>query len=107
MGFAALSEEELRQRYESKTSLSDTSYFLDQPLSSLITLNSYLSDFSSQVYPPFSTIVQIEPDSYRYVFAWRLEQERNMKKANGGKGMTDEQVQAFVERYMPGYELWK
>jgi len=107
MGFAALSEEELRQRYESKTSLSDTSYFLDQPLSSLITLNSYLSDFSSQVYPPFSTIVQIEPDSYRYVFAWRLEQERNMKRANGGKGMTDEQVQAFVERYMPGYELWK
>ena len=107
MGFASLSEDEIRQRYETKTTLSDTSYFLDHPLSSLLTLNSYLHDFAAQVYPPFETIVQIEPESYNYVFAWRLEQERNMKKANGGKGMTDEQVQKFVERYMPGYELWK
>ena len=30
-----------------------------------------------------------------------------MKAKNGGRGMTDEQVYAFVERYMPGYELWK
>jgi hypothetical protein len=107
MGFAALSEDELRERHSAKRSLSDTSYFLEQPLSSLTTLNSYLSDFSAQVYPPFETIVQIEPESYQYVFSWRLEQERNMKKANGGKGMTDEQVYAFVERYMTGYELWK
>ena len=107
MGFAALAEDELRERHNSKKSLSDTSYFLEQPLSSLITLNNYLSDFSAQVYPPFGTIVQIEPESYNYVFSWRLEQEHNMKKANGGKGMTDDQVHAFVERYMPGYELWK
>lgn len=107
MGFAALAEDELKRRHDTKTSLSDTSYFLDQPLSSLITLNNYLADFSAQVYPPIETIVQIEPESYNYVFSWRLEQEHNMKKANGGKGMSDEQVHAFVERYMPGYELWK
>lgn len=26
-----------------------------------------------------------------------------MKKHNGGKGMTDEQVARFVDRYIPGY----
>lgn len=107
MGFGALPESELKRRYESKQTLSDTSYFLGQPLPSLITLNNYLSDFAKQVYRPFTTIVQIEPESYKYVFDWRLEQERNMKASNGGKGMSDEQVHAFVERYMPGYELWK
>lgn len=107
MGFVALPEADLRSRYESKQTLSDTSYFLSHQLSSLVTLNTYLKEFAEQVYPAFETIVQIEPESYNYVFAWRLEQERGMKAANGGKGMTDEQVHAFVERYMPGYELWK
>jgi pantothenate kinase-related protein Tda10 len=27
-----------------------------------------------------------------------------MKRANGGKGMSDEEVVAFVDRYMPVYE---
>jgi hypothetical protein len=107
MGFAPLSEAELKRRYDNKQSLSDTSYFLSHPLSSLLTLNNYLEEFSKHMYPPFSTFVQVEPESYQYVFSWRLEQERNMKAANGGKGMTDDQVKAFVERYMPGYELWK
>jgi len=26
-----------------------------------------------------------------------------MKARNGGKGMTDEQVKSFVDRYIPGY----
>ena len=29
-----------------------------------------------------------------------------MKQANGGKGMTDQEVEAFVDRYMPCYELY-
>ena len=28
-----------------------------------------------------------------------------MKRANGGKGMSDAEVEAFVDRYMPCYEL--
>ncbi|KIM63976.1 hypothetical protein SCLCIDRAFT_677169 [Scleroderma citrinum Foug A] len=34
---------------------------------------------------------------------WRLQQEHDMKARNGGRGMTDEQVKAFVDRYIPGY----
>ena len=107
MGFCPLSEEELPKRYEEKTSLTDFSYFTKQPLSSLTTLNRNLKEFAEAVYPPFGTIIQVEPESYDYVFQWRLQQEQNMKAKNGGKGMTDDQVRGFVERYMPGYELWK
>lgn len=34
------------------------------------------------------------------------QQEHAMKAKNGGKGMTDEQVEAFIARYMPGYECF-
>ncbi|KAK8869948.1 hypothetical protein IAR55_000517 [Kwoniella newhampshirensis] len=110
MGFAPLSDTQLVKRYENPKSASPNTpntYFPLHSLDSLQTLNSYLADFASAVYPFFSAFVQVEPVSYDYVFAWRLEQERNMKAKNGGKGMTDEQVEKFVERYMPGYELWK
>lgn len=37
------------------------------------------------------------------IYKWRLQQEHNMKAKNGGKGMTDDQVKTFVDRYIPGY----
>lgn len=107
MGFGSMPEEELRRRYDSKSSLSDTDYFTKHTFETLSTINRYLQEFEQKVYPSFETIVQVEPESYKHVFKWRTEQERVMKEKNGGNGMTDEQVQAFVERYMPGYELWK
>nr|XP_019042887.1 actin cross-linking [Kwoniella bestiolae CBS 10118]OCF21817.1 actin cross-linking [Kwoniella bestiolae CBS 10118] len=110
MGFAPLSSSELDSAYSTpkpaSPQTSDT-YFVKHPISSLQTLNSYLSEFSQAVYQSFQAFVQVEPLSYNYVFKWRLQQEHGMKANNGGKGMTDEQVHKFVERYMPGYELWK
>lgn len=29
-----------------------------------------------------------------------------MKALNGGRGMEDEDVRRFVDRYMPAYEVW-
>ncbi|KAF8178600.1 P-loop containing nucleoside triphosphate hydrolase protein [Mycena galopus ATCC 62051] len=37
------------------------------------------------------------------IYKWRLEQEHHMKARNGGKGMSDADVKAFVDRYIPGY----
>ncbi|KAJ7686470.1 hypothetical protein B0H17DRAFT_1013424 [Mycena rosella] len=37
------------------------------------------------------------------IYKWRLEQEHYMKAHNGGKGMSDAAVKAFVDRYIPGY----
>lgn len=115
MGFAPLPQEELEKAYEAKKATSTTPttrpgefpYFTQHSLSSLNTVNEYLSAITSAIYPYFSVFVQVEPATYQDVFKWRLEQEHMMKQANGGKGMTDEQVDGFVQRYMPGYELWK
>ncbi|EPQ51844.1 hypothetical protein GLOTRDRAFT_132655 [Gloeophyllum trabeum ATCC 11539] len=41
------------------------------------------------------------------IYKWRLEQEYNMKAKNGGKGMNDEAVKAFVDRYIPGYMFFQ
>ncbi|OCF44702.1 actin cross-linking [Kwoniella heveanensis CBS 569] len=110
MGFTPLSASELKARYDNpKPASPQTSeiYFTKHPLSSLETLNVYLTELSTAIYGYFTSFIQVDPVSYDYVFTWRLEQEHHMKAKNGGKGMTDQQVHKFVERYMPGYELWK
>jgi len=53
--------------------------------------------------------VQITPEEsspYVHIYKWRLQQEHAMKAKNGGKGMTDEQVKTFVDRYIPGYHFF-
>lgn len=76
------------------------------PDSSIYQINDNLAAFAQQVHANFDVHVAVRPESYDYVYAWRLEQEHNMKRANGGKGMSDAEVEAFVDRYMPCYELY-
>ena len=38
----------------------------------------------------------METHPYVHIYKWRLQQEHNMKAKNGGKGMTDAQVEAYV-----------
>lgn len=45
--------------------------------------------------------------SLKIIYKWRMQQEHDMKEKNGGRGMTDEQVAAFVDRYIPGYVFWE
>ncbi|KAJ3514494.1 hypothetical protein NLJ89_g2354 [Agrocybe chaxingu] len=59
----------------------------------------------------FDVFVQLKPNpptstdcsQYAIVYKWRLQQEHNMKAANGGRGMSDAAVKSFVDRYIPGY----
>jgi pantothenate kinase-related protein Tda10 len=102
VGFAPITPAELEKRYAAK----DGKYFPQHSLASLAELNGYLASFAAAIYPYFSVLVQIEPTSYEHVFTWRLQQEHAMKTANGGRGMTDDEVDRFVKRYMPAYELW-
>ncbi|GMK55984.1 hypothetical protein CspeluHIS016_0210400 [Cutaneotrichosporon spelunceum] len=100
-GFGALSPSALDARLAAK----DGKYFPKYGAPELRELNDYLRTFGDAVYPYFAAVVQIEPDSYEHVFQWRLQQEHEMK-AKKGEGMSDSAVHAFVERYMPSYELW-
>ncbi|KAG8221291.1 P-loop containing nucleoside triphosphate hydrolase protein [Butyriboletus roseoflavus] len=54
----------------------------------------------------FDAFIQIRGPTtspFAIVYRWRLQQERDMKAKNGGRGMTDAQVKTFVDRYIPGY----
>lgn len=109
MGFEPLPEYLISAYYTNPTPPPNSitpPLFLTHPLPSLLTLNSSLQSLSSTLYPLFSLHISITPLSYSYVFDWRLQQEHAMKRGNGGRGMTDEEVSGFVGRYMPAYEVW-
>lgn len=53
----------------------------------------------------FDAWLVLAVDSVDVVYQWRLEQEQEMRAA-GKEGMTDEQVQDFVSRYMPAYATY-
>jgi pantothenate kinase-related protein Tda10 len=83
-----------------------TKYMASHDLQSLKQVNQFLRDFSTQIWPLFSSIITIRPTNYEYVFEWRLQQELALRQRSEGRGMSDEGVRLFVARYMPGYELW-
>lgn len=53
----------------------------------------------------FDFCVHIDTSDLRNVYVWRLEQEHKMIAAKGS-GMSDEQVRAFIDGYMPSYEMY-
>jgi D-glycerate 3-kinase len=53
----------------------------------------------------FDFMIHIDTDDLRNVYTWRLEQEHKLIAAKG-TGMKDEEVRAFIDGYMPGYELY-
>lgn len=107
LGFAPLPINVLRQRYKEAASRQPRAYFSSHTLSHLEMINTNLLILQRSWYPYLSGgFIQLVPQTIETVFEWRLEAEHAMKAKNGGKGMTDEEVRRFVERYMPGYELF-
>lgn len=115
VGFYPISQEELDKRWEGVWK--EERYRLGLPGDTLCSkedverANKALVKYG-QLWDFFDTFIQIKPPSpdsknslsrYHIVYQWRLEQERNMKAQNGGRGMTDEAVKGFVDRYIPGY----
>jgi hypothetical protein len=110
MGFQPLGQAEISRRYDQALRTSEQPgttkpVFLSHSLESLIQVDEYLKTASAVLYPAFTVLIRIRPRSYSYVYRWRREQEHQMITARGA-GMTDEEVDDFVARYMPGYELW-
>jgi D-glycerate 3-kinase len=102
LGFGPVDGETLRARHAA-AGIAST-----HPLSSLEQINEKLAEVEKATRGVFDAHVRIRPPGgdYGVVYKWRLEQEHNMKEKNGGKGMSDEEVRRFVDRYMPVYEVW-
>ena len=73
-------------------------------LENVSTINEALRDYD-EITSQFNGLVHIDAEDPHYVYEWRLEQEHNLIKAKGS-GMTDEEVNNFVDGYFPSYELF-
>ncbi|KIP04100.1 hypothetical protein PHLGIDRAFT_110071 [Phlebiopsis gigantea 11061_1 CR5-6] len=107
VGFYPTSQEEIDRRFELPVPSLSADFFSARNFrkKDIHEINERLGEFPNW-WSYFDTFIQIKPvenHPYDYIYTWRLQQEHNMKSANGGKGMTDEQVEKFVDRYIPGY----
>ena len=126
MGFLPLSEDQVARKLNEAP---QDSPLRQHSLQDLLQINENLKGYADSWYNGFDAFLQIRPTDLQHVYTWRLQQEHAMKAANGGQGMTDEQVKAcvdspshfppgpfrltnsaslhsFVDRYMPGYLLF-
>lgn len=126
-GFYSISEDELRSVYEQAQKDPkkyaqgrygyDDPFFLSHDVKSLLQINDKLREYEQLMWKYIDCFIQLSPESMSYVWKWRLEvsyiglslvfpcssvlvfqQEHNMKAKNGGIGMTDEEVKAFIGR---------
>ena len=76
-------------------------------VSHLMQVNDNLKRYCDAFMGPqfFDFFIHIDTDDLRNVYTWRLQQEHKMIETKGS-GMSDEQVRAFVDGYMPSYELY-
>lgn len=76
-------------------------------LSHLLEVNDYLKRYCDAFMGPthFDFFVHLDTSDLNNVYVWRLEQEHKMIVAKGS-GMSDEQVKAFIDGYMPSYEIY-
>lgn len=69
-------------------------------------MNEHLKAYESEVYPYFDIFIHLSPFHIQQVYEWRLQQEHHMRLTRGVEGLSDEKVKAFVDTYMPAYELY-
>lgn len=76
-------------------------------LSHLLEVNDNLKRYCDAFMGPqhFDFFVHIDTSDLHNVYIWRLEQEHKMIAAKGS-GMPDDQVRAFIDGYMPSYEIY-
>ncbi|KAF3011270.1 hypothetical protein E8E13_011678 [Curvularia kusanoi] len=75
--------------------------------SHLLEINENLRRYCDAFMGPqhFDFFIHIDTSDLRNVYIWRLEQEHKMVAAKGS-GMSDDQVRAFIDGYMPSYEIY-
>ncbi|KAF8622751.1 hypothetical protein AX15_006841 [Amanita polypyramis BW_CC] len=113
VGFYPISVEELEKRWRDDWAKESATLGIRElaSLDNIAQINEKLREYV-KLWDLLDTLVQLEakvkltpefPSQYSIIYKWRLEQEHNMKSRNGGAGMSDEAVKAFIDRYIPGY----
>ncbi|KAJ3415904.1 hypothetical protein HDV05_003745 [Chytridiales sp. JEL 0842] len=76
-------------------------------LEHLMEVQKQLAKWEEGVYPMLDCFIHIQASDIRNVYDWRWEQEETMRKVLGDSsaGMSREEVEVFVQRFMPLYYL--
>lgn len=103
-GYPSISNtKELIQTWEDiKTRL--VGKFADVSVQNICDINTNLVEYQ-KLWELFDLFICIKTSRIENVYKWRLQQEHEMIKSKG-KGMSDEEVIQFVDRYMPVYYLY-
>ncbi|KAI0790590.1 P-loop containing nucleoside triphosphate hydrolase protein [Abortiporus biennis] len=107
VGFYPISTDEIDERWEKPVSGLGDNFFERRGFrkEDVEAVNKKLEEYL--VWWNFLDVfIQITPEEshpYIHIYKWRLQQEHHMKSLNGGRGMTDDQIESFIDRYIPGY----
>ncbi|EPE06046.1 uridine cytidine [Ophiostoma piceae UAMH 11346] len=74
-------------------------------LEHLLLVNERLQAYDAALTSRLDALIHLDAEHTPYVYDWRREQEAALRYARG-TGMTDEQVERFVDAYYPAYELF-
>lgn len=67
-------------------------------------VDEYLKQYEP-IWDNLDALIFLKANSLENVYAWRLQQEHALKMLKGA-GMSDDAVKAFVDGYMPAYEVY-
>ncbi|BDD58215.1 hypothetical protein MAP00_003512 [Monascus purpureus] len=100
-------EEAVRRRESSSSSSSSTEKYTGRlgyvKFEDVKVINDALKEYDVLT-DALDAFIHIDADDLHYVYEWRQEQERSLRIAKGS-GMSEEQVNQFVDGYYPSYEL--
>jgi len=108
VGFQPVSQAFLEERYSlaqaGKLAVNTPAH---HQLAHLVEVNEKLKRYCDAFMGPrhFDYFIHIDTNNLSNVYTWRLQQEHKMIEAKGS-GMSDEQVRAFIDGYMPSYEIY-
>ncbi|KAH6855672.1 P-loop containing nucleoside triphosphate hydrolase protein [Chaetomium sp. MPI-CAGE-AT-0009] len=100
IGFRPLPPTQLTQRWQQPART-----LHQHKLEHLQWINAQLTHYESALHSALDAFVHIDAADNDYVYAWRAEQEAQLRRERGS-GMSEEQVRRFVDAYYPAYELY-
>ncbi|KAL4804003.1 P-loop containing nucleoside triphosphate hydrolase protein [Aspergillus unguis] len=109
VGFRAWDEDVLRQKWEEAVKLKEQDKGYKGRLGhvkfeDVKAVNEALREYDVLT-DQLDALIHIDAQDNYFVYDWRQEQERTLR-ATKGIGMTEEQVNHFVDGYYPSYELY-
>ncbi|EPS30724.1 hypothetical protein POX_b02273 [Penicillium oxalicum] len=108
VGFRACDTQTLRAKWESAVRQKESGNYQGRlghmKFEDIQTVNEALRRYDVLT-DKLDALIHIDAQDLRFVYEWRQEQERTLRAAKGN-GMTEEQVNHFVDGYYPSYELF-